>query len=606
MLRQLAILLLMVGIASAFISVPSCAQVLTASGANFTVGSPGQLLACPGSTASWFGITVFDTTTGPNYYPWNSFNATHAVVGYPNSVQSASTPAAMVLLPTSGNYAGAFAYSGSDNMVGTIADAQSPLTNNISTGNKASETVAITDYNTTHYQVSLSGGQSMFVIKGGSVILYAPYINGSTTKYQLYWPYYTTPTTYFFNTTSGSRLNIPRDVYIGANPASSPVLVYSDFKIGNSSIANTLNHFQAVLYYQSAQLKPLIVYEPGSDVFPNFYNPTDGTVYLKNNTVEYVFDTNLQQWFVVPALSVTNFNDKFAISVLFNSQGGSNISAPAVPLIPIMATCQNQGSNYVINTSYSTVVTHTVVWFNGTLLNSTSSTSNNFTFSTPSAALVSLNYTVNGVEKCTATNETQLLPFPQIRGIQGSSAKYVTYMIFTASMAISTAFPFAVIFPVFLSDTFQLLSADEMALLAVLALVVGVLAAGYERMNIKNITTYFVVLAGCLSPLYVKAGISNGAVTGAINSLQNLYNGVRGQLNLVEFTVSGVTFIINFFIIILTFPLIAVDVILQPVRILSPVLYTPLSLLGGMVAMAGYLYLLVKIYEVLTNKFRDT
>ena len=70
--------------------------------------------------------------------------------------------------------------------------------------------------------------------------------------------------------------------------------------------ANASTYCKAILYSGTDVVFPLITYSPANFAYSSFYNSSSGAVYLKNNSVHYIYDIISNRWFLSPALTCSN------------------------------------------------------------------------------------------------------------------------------------------------------------------------------------------------------------------------------------------------------------------------------------------------------------
>lgn len=143
--------------------------------------------------------------------------------------------------------------------------------------------------------------------------------------------------------------------------------IYSDFKNGANFTPATSSYCRSLLYfnnpyYGNVQLIPIVTYIPTVNAFANFFNASDNSAYIPNNTISYIFDSVTSAWYIVPATICTSYSIVGSTSTLqYNPTG---ITSGTTGEIPIDVNKLSGSCSYV---SATRVVTCTGTDSSGTL-----------------------------------------------------------------------------------------------------------------------------------------------------------------------------------------------------------------------------------------------
>lgn len=575
---------------------PSCAIQTTVLGFNFTYSVSGASYGACSVNTSWMGGYNFTGAISTGSY----YNTTTATT-WKTSTAGADGLFNNMPVPNSG---------GPFNMApaGTATTISVLTTNgtiecvngcNITNVNATFDRISNATHNinvsiTTRYNItSLSGGPYSMTIDHYNFTGYNEFTNATNS----------------FNNLATTIADAPYQTYlsINTNPGTTinQSIVRSDF---NGSVqrlgrVNTTNTFRANLYYQTSVITPQITYFSNADAYGDYYNSTDLTAYLRNNTNAYVFDRTTQQWYLVPAVQVGSFSNILLISVvLVPGSASGNVSRP---YIPNYLTCRQQGDQYIINASWPTSVSNLLVFQNNTVVNSTANSSATFFASINATLYPNINYSVNGNTTCARTNATGFLPLAGFNTATLGAGRYVVEIFMLVSIGISVVQPFALIFPVGLNDMFGIVTPLQMGLVCALVITISIIINGFERVNtVKGIVVYTLLLCGIMTQVYLNAGIDSTPIQDVSADFAAITTN-DPTLSPWSFLANSFGFIISMFLLLLSLPAIAINSVLGPTCQYIAPMCGPAVSIGLMVILGLVAWFWLKSYEVETNRFRD-
>jgi hypothetical protein len=176
-----------------------------------------------------------------------------------------------------------------------------------------------------------SGGINSLTITGNWLnISFSADGNGADSYYYIYIgaPIMVTNRTELSPNTSCTGMYIS---YFGNN------VLRSDYKTGGIGI-KTDGYCQNLLYfdnpyYGNIQLLPMITYIPDNESIGYFYNASSGASYVKNNSIQYIYDSITSTWYIVPASICTNTAIIGSVQTLqYNPTAGGNGTGGVVPI----------------------------------------------------------------------------------------------------------------------------------------------------------------------------------------------------------------------------------------------------------------------------------
>jgi hypothetical protein len=601
--NSLFLLLLLLSVSFAWLNPPCPSDVIALPllGVNFTAMNQTQLLDCAmNASGTLYGINL-TSPPASQIYKADFYDSTHFYL-FPNNTLGGAIGVGSLAYPSSGNFTMTANFSGTADP-GVFIRIGNNASSYLSFGNKAAGeyNFTFTD-NYSNYvlknitdNLTLDLGQPIYLSiqtpASASVWLVSPDYNSSDS----------------FEISNFSASGISPYVFSGTHDY---VAVYSDKILRSDFTTNRFNHtadgtgkFKAVLYFNTQVIQPLITYFPNVDAIPNYFNISSSAAWLYNNTPAYVYDSVTSQWYLVPPLSVSNYNDIYTISVLFVSTGQT--STLSTPLIPLRSICKSTGTDYILNYSWPVPVSSVLLYANNTTLLNIVNTSTVFSADINASAYPYLNYTANGITFCAFTNSSSTfgLPLIDITGI--GAAKFLFIIIWLSSIVVSCFIPFALIFSVSFNDFFSILPVGDMAVVSSIAMIISVLTNGIDKFNVKVFVLYIVLIGAMLTQFYQFNSNAQGiaVIEALIGNLQDITT--LGNLNFFTFVAASALFVINMFVLLISVPAIVIDLMMAPLLSIAPIYYTALTPFALAAKLGAYTYIALKAYEVLRNMFRE-
>lgn len=306
----------------------SCLTTYSVAGANFTfqenannyTNLPGGF-SCSASTQAFYGTYDLAQPLGGIALKYNNNvtgNITITRIGAPGST------AVALALPTptqSRNYS-----FSANALTKANQTAYSALCAGI-TGGK------IIYYNTTHWNATTSGTCSALLSASTERIAFEG--DASVIIRYEYWDVpAATAQEFYWNSTYPPALE-NANLYLSTFGGKT---LRGDFRNKTETIATPGTYCRALLYfnnpyYGNIQLIPKITYNPGVEAFPNFYNQSDNSAFLPNNTITYIYDQVTSAWYIVPATICPNFINPLTVATLqYNPTGIQTGTTGQIPI----------------------------------------------------------------------------------------------------------------------------------------------------------------------------------------------------------------------------------------------------------------------------------
>jgi hypothetical protein len=326
----------------------------------------------------------------------------------------------------------------------------------------------------------------------------------------------------------------------------------------------------------------------------------DRTVYVSNPDNE---------WFAATGYGVINFNATYAmttvtVSVTPIQQYIANQSTLNNTGIFTRMHCYAQNGTYFINVRNTLEVPYALTT-TGTDGYTYSATGRVFDYSLPIYDDTTVTLTSNGKKVCYYGPNDQLFLPIDLSVLDTAFSDIFIKMMFVFAVVISAMIPYSLIITVILNDLFGLMDASHMAMVMIFAGIAALMNASFQSSRgIKNIVMMLAVVCGFM--LALGSSMTENGLPSA-SSLTDLFTSFKSLAEAQTFTdmVAGLfTFAIQLFITIVLLPIVFVDYIADLVNFMNPNLgaaFAPFKI----IAIGAVIYLYIKAYEVLGNKFKD-
>jgi len=407
--------------------------------------------------------------------------------------------------------------------------------------------------------------------------------------------------------------------YYGSYTAAN-TLIQSDFGKTAFSAADPSQYCKAYIYYGTSLILPKITYIVGQDAFGDFYNASSaGVSYLKNNSAHLVLDSTTGLWFsIVPTYTCANYNDVgLAQGIIYPTTGSGGIPITLPTVFPIQ-NCYESSGYYYWNITGTTSQTFT--------LNKTATPTNYTTTSTGVSYSGSINTTnatritisANGFNICAWQNGSNVL-FSSIPFLTAdATTNLFGKVIIVGWVGISVIAPYAAIGIFLFNDIFSIMTQSQAFMVALITVFMGAVVNAFSERNLKNIGFYFAI--GLFIIVYYTGGLIAGTSvntsciptigsqtigTAGASILTNLNTSMANASgNIGAFFLSIVQFIIDVVGFTLNLPAFIAAGLFAPLACINSNLYNAAVGASSVVSVGVLLYLLVKGYEVIANRFQ--
>lgn len=387
------------------------------------------------------------------------------------------------------------------------------------------------------------------------------------------------------------------------NSALSNYIIRTDaFANAYRTAYNTTNNtYQAYVLYSSYLVQPLLVYYPGHTVLPEFGNATLGTTYLYVNEAAYIIDkTNHLCFFVAPYAPTNTSTIQTMTAVECSAASTYYVSNPTVFLT---RNCWNDGTTYYADirsvSSRSYIVQRTYANATSYLDNySTAHLQINFS----SANLTNFSI-VSGTESvCAWNNQTKIL-FNMDTSVVSNTLVKIVMTLFTLAMVVVSSFvPFAALIAISLNDAFTLLSAEQMFAAISISLVLSFANNYAGDRTLKSLGIYVAMAVTILIKLMTVSNYTTDQTQ--LESLITSFNTLTSSTDIGSFILSLPTFLLTVFATFLLLPAVLSDVLFNAIYYISPMAYSAFVPFKIVLTTGLYLWLVLKAYEVISNRFR--
>jgi hypothetical protein len=321
---------------------PPCLTSYSVLNINFTYTVQNQTLCAP-----WYQTLNVTITDAPIYQSYSSStlpggvsNTSGVIIAFPRFTGTYALSTSLNYSATADEIGSAIAGSAAISLQANIT---TPITNNTSTlavstctgaecyiSNSTVVAVASANYNASQ-TITISRSVSATATPAGSISsAQATLVPGLVTSPD----YSTIGITNEFATSDISYI-VPQQ-YISFN--NGKVLRTDGLANQIVSSANSSSMCRLLLYfnnpyYGNVQLIPKITYIPSTAAYPDFYNASDNSAFIPNNTITYIYDSVTSAWYIVPASTCNSYSIVSSISTLqYNPTGITGGSTGTIPI----------------------------------------------------------------------------------------------------------------------------------------------------------------------------------------------------------------------------------------------------------------------------------
>ena len=381
-------------------------------------------------------------------------------------------------------------------------------------------------------------------------------------------------------------------------------------------------HMGAIFYYSNSPIQTRIeLYDKDKFMFVPAQNKsrdceiyysstTGGCSYWNGFTVNdrhVLISDNKNNWFIAGTSGITDYNITYSQLVVptnvlqVTGDEGSELFAGG---IFTRANCRLVNTSFMINMLNTLQQQYTV-----TVLGNSS-----FAYTLTSAQL-SDNISTTGVTRITVTSDNktmceynagQLLFMPfSIPGIGIDGMQILVWVVLLFATILSAIIPFGMFIVVIINDVYSLLNPFQIALIAVFAIIAGLVNNVYNMdRGIKHIIIIVAIVAAYLSALSeyeTELGLTFSNYINMITQFRELAN----STSLWDFTFNLFGFIINLFVLIITLPAQFINLIYDLLYILSPTMFSVAQPFREIMITGFMIYFYLKAYEVISKQFRN-
>lgn len=478
--------------------------------------------------------------------------------------------------------------------------------------------VTIEYFNSTHYKVNNSTTTAYFTNNGnvtfrtGNSLIgesFLPHLHVNTLRGSIIgnnsWDY------------ALSLVNSP--IRINWENNSSISRVQGEGFTGSDRIPGT-GKYNAVLVGSSQVLAPVVSYYPATArSFTTTYNNVTGIIQVINNTPLYAFDSNTLGWYFCPAFAATDTTLVYTITCI-STPSVSNIGVLNMPAVFPIQACSTYGNTFTWNIVGTTSNTFTLQYalsnnsvhnsqFNGVQYQSS------VNLSYPNATLQTLNISANGAAICSySSGNNSSVFFSGISFLSNNVTKTTGQIFYLALSGIGVFVPYATIGAFFVNDIFGLYSQSLNFVVFGIVAVSGIMINYRGDKNLKSVAIYAAIGVTILSAMILQGtGVGLGGlpdltgVSTKIAEVQAAVNDPSSNLLLFAYTAvtSGIGIIIDIILFILLLPATLVSIIINPLAQINQNLYNAVSPFGIVLTFGAYLWIVLKAYEILSNRFRS-
>lgn len=326
--------------------------------------------------------------------------------------------------------------------------------------------------------------------------------------------------------------------------------------------------------------------------------------FIINNKAVIISDKN-NNWFITAGNGISPYDGNTSQLV---------INVPTVILVPTnpvslqgvytRLNCNQQGNTFIINILNTIQQNYYINVFSNNSFNyniSSSALIDNISLVNVSSITVSDGF--NTICRYDSTGNL-FLPFNiSFLNIQGFDIIVKVMMLFFTIL--TSLIPFALFVLVILNDAYHIVSTNDIVIVAVFGFIAGFVNNSFSiERGIKHLIVIVAILIAYLMILngYYELGMGN-LYNQTLLPIEKIANSAQ-EGNLIEFIANTGFFIVDIFLILLTLPSIAINLIINLITVISPIFGVAILKFKSVLIAGFYIYVIIKGYEVIANRFR--
>lgn len=382
-----------------------------------------------------------------------------------------------------------------------------------------------------------------------------------------------------------------------------------------------IEHTGAVFYYSGAAINPGIeLINSTHFIFvPSQSKDRDCTIkhtntcswsggFLINNRQIVIADRG-GQFYTTGGLAIAVYNE--------SQYGNMTVSASLLPLYGYITPTTESGvftkvSCVLENGTYTANLINTIskAW-NITFTNSTNTTSyatsgKLFYYSADiNSTDTNVTVTADGNVICSYVPSSFTMFNLDLSFMNIDILKYLYQMLGIFLIVISAISPYFLFGFIIFNDIYHSFTVEQVGMLTGFSIIIALISnyTTFER-GLKHVVLLFFIFVAYLVALSPYWDNAQGVNFAAVTSFSSQFNNWQTINNMWDMAWFSVTMIIEFFKLILALPALVIDFIFALAGLIIPAMISPLLVFKPFLSLAFSLYVYVKAYEVITNKFR--
>ena len=335
--------------------------------------------------------------------------------------------------------------------------------------------------------------------------------------------------------------------------------------------------------------------------------------FILNNATIYVSEKgNSNYWYKTPGTGIVGFGENYSKDVIDISLVPFTALTSSSTGIYIRRNCYAANNTYYINIM-NTVQKYYTITIIGDVSHVVTNNATGISLSVPLSGIRYIGIT-DGFQNTNLcywnNNQTLFIPF-NVSFLSGTNfnATYIfIWIIFLFCSILSVFIPFSLFIPLIINDSYSIVSTDKMSyLIGMIILGSFVINAKSYNRGVKQLLLSILVIIAYVMILekfvYQATGLQTpSAITDFTKTIEQLTN-----VDDVFVFLSGVpTLIVSLFNLIIHAPDILFDDLINPLlQFISPQVASGFKDITQMITLGFKIYLIVKAYEVISNRFRD-
>ena len=336
------------------------------------------------------------------------------------------------------------------------------------------------------------------------------------------------------------------------------------------------------------------------------WDPNNYQVKLFLNNGSIIQDDVSELCYFIPAYSPSNLSLIYSVTGYLTPCSSDTYAINPLQ-VPLYVNCYSNSTHYIMNITSNFDLHYELYYTHGGINDGEVSFQKNYYKTLDKATNSNVSLYINSRLACQFTDQTKILGLPGLTVSDTVINKIVITPIFISTLALSVLNPFVSVIPVILNDTFSIISVEMMAAILLLIFAVSIIM-NHNAVRDMKYGLFMLIMMISFIAFYIQQTPTvpkQSGLTSAIDSLVSSIDSFRSSGgHLEDMLATSLIFLFNLMSFLLQLPLLFVQTIEYSLIAVLPIAANVISFFAVMLETAIYIWIIIKVYEIISNKFQ--